>query len=93
MPQEHSTGGKTRLLGITKRSNRYVRRLLIHGARSCMTHLNRTRDRLGPWLDDLAKRMHANKVTIALANKIARTAWAILARPGALYDRRDPAVA
>lgn len=93
VPREHSTGGKTRLLGITKRGNRYVRRLLIHGARSCMTHLNRTRDRLGPWLDGLTARMHANKVTIALAKKIARTAWAILARPGALNERRDPVVA
>ncbi len=47
VPRQHSTGGKTVLLGISKRGNRYVRRLLIHGARSCVTHLDRTRDRLG----------------------------------------------
>ena len=93
VPREHSTGGKTILLGISKRGNRYVRRLLIHGARSCVTHLNRARDRLGRWLDALQSRMHVNKVTVALAAKMARIAWAILTKPGALYERRDPAVA
>lgn len=93
VPREYSTGGKTTLLGISKRGNRYVRRLLIHGARSCVTHLDRTRDRLGGWLDGLQARMHVNKVTVALAAKIARTAWVIITRPGALYERRDPAVA
>jgi transposase len=93
VPREYSTGGKTKLLGITKRGNRYVRRLLIHGARSCVTHLDRTRDRLGGWLDGLQVRMHVNKVTVALAAKIARMAWVIITKPGALYERRDPAVA
>lgn len=93
VPREHSTGGKTTLLGISKRGNRYVRRLLIHGARSCVTHLDRARDRLGGWLDALQSRMHVNKVTVALAAKIARTAWVIITKPGALYERRDPAVA
>lgn len=93
VPREHSTGGKTTLLGISKRGNRYVRRMLIHGARSCVTHLDRTRDRLGCWLDALQTRMHVNKVTVALAAKIARVAWAIITKPGGLYERRDPAVA
>ena len=93
VPREHSTGGKTKLLGISKRGNRYVRRLLIHGARSCVTHLNRTRDRIGQWLDALQARMHVNKVTVALAAKIARMAWAVITKPGALYERRDPVVA
>jgi transposase len=92
-PREHSTGGKTTLLGISKRGNRYLRRLLIHGARSCVTHLDRTRDRLGKWLDTLQGRMHVNKVVVALAAKIARIAWVIVTQPGALYERRDPAVA
>jgi transposase len=92
-PREYSTGGKTTLLGISKRGNRYVRRMLTHGARSCVMHLDRTRDKLGNWLDALEERMHGNKVTIALANKIARIAWVILTRPGALYERHDPAVA
>lgn len=92
-PREHSTGGKTTLLGISKRGNRYVRKLLVHGARSCVTHLNRTRDGIGHWLDALQNRMHVNKVTVALAAKIARIAWAVLTRPGATYERQDPAVA
>ena len=67
-----------------------MRRLLIHGARSCVMHLDRTRDRLGAWLVGLESRMHANKVVVALANKLARIAWVILNKPGALYERRDP---
>ncbi len=63
-----------------------MRRLLIHGARSCVAHLDRTRDRLGSWLDALQSRMHVNKVTVALAAKIARMTWAIITKPGALYD-------
>lgn len=93
VPRQNSTGGRTVLLGITKRGNRYVRRLLVHGARSCVTHLDRSRDRLGSWLDGLCARMHVNKVTVALAAKIARVAWAIITKPGATYERRDPVVA
>jgi transposase len=93
VPREHSTGGKTTLLGISKRGNHYLRRLLIHGARSCVIHLTRTADRLGLWLTGLEERMHVNKVTVALAAKIARVAWVILTRPGAIYDRRIPAEA
>ena len=93
VPREHSTGGRTTLLGISKRGNRYVRKLLVHGARSCVTHLNRTRDRIGHWLDALESRMHVNKVTVALAAKMARMAWAIVTRPGAIYERQDPVVA
>jgi len=92
-PREHSTGGKTTLREISERSNRYVRKLLVHRARSCVTHLNRTRDRIGQWLDALQGRMHVNKVTVALAAKIARMAWATITRPGAIYERKDPAIA
>jgi transposase len=92
VPKQHSTGGKTTLLGISKRGNSYVRRLLIQGARSCFNHLDRSRDRLGSWLDQLSRRMHPNKAVVALAAKIARIAWVIMNRPGALYERRDPAV-
>jgi len=91
VPREHSTGGKTKLLGISKRGNKYLRRMIIHGARSCVAHLDRSRDRLGPWLDDLERRMHKNKVTVALAAKIARILWVVLTKPGASYERRDPA--
>ena len=71
----------------------YLRKLLIHGARSCVMHLDRSRDRLGAWLRQLHSRMHVNKVTVALAAKIARIAWVVLNRPGAIYERRDPALA
>ncbi|KAB2677846.1 MULTISPECIES: IS110 family transposase [Brucella] len=91
VPREHSTGGKTTLLGISKRGSSYLRRLLIHGARTCLLHLDRTRDRLGVWLDGLQARMHNNKAAVALAAKIARVAWVIMTRPGAIYNRQDPA--
>jgi transposase len=71
VPRRHSTGGKITLLGISRRGNRYLRRLLIHGARSCVMHLDRSHDRLGAWIDRLQQRMHINKVTVALAAKIA----------------------
>jgi transposase len=91
VPREYSTGGKTKLLGISKRGNRYLRRMIIHGARSCVTHFDRSRYRLGAWLDDLEARMHTNKVTVALAAKIARIVWVVMTKPGATYERRDPA--
>jgi len=91
VPGQYSTGGKSTLMGISKRGNGYVRRLLIHGARSCVLHLDRAKSRLGVWVDQMQRRMHINKVVVALANKIARIAWVILNRPGALYERVDPA--
>lgn len=93
VPREYSTGGKQKLLGISKRGNRYVRKLLVHGARSCFRHLDRTRDRLGSWLDGLQSRMHPNKAVVALAAKMARILWVILTKPGALYEHRDPVYA
>jgi transposase len=93
VPQQCSTGGKAQMLGISKRGNRYVGRPLIHGARSCVVHLDRTRDWLGTWIATLQSRMHVNKVTVALAAKIARIAWVIINRPGAVYERQDPAIA
>lgn len=87
VPAQYSTGGKTTLLGMSKRGNPYLRRLLIHGARACLLHLDRSKDRLGAWITALENRMHVNKVVIALANKLARVAWVILNRPGTLYLR------
>jgi transposase len=91
VPRQHSTGGKTTLLGISKRGNPYLRRLIVHGARSCIAHLNRERDKMGEWIARLEQRMHINKVVVAFANKIARMMWAVLTRPGNLYERVDPA--
>ena len=61
--------GQNDIAGISKRGNPYIRRLLIHGARSCMIHLDRSRDRIGMWLKALDGRMHRNKAIVALANK------------------------
>jgi transposase len=80
------------LLGISKRGSPYLRRL-THGAGACVARLNRERDKLGSWLDQLEQRMHKNKVIVAFANKIARMVWAVLTRPGNLYERVDPALA
>jgi transposase len=85
VPRQHSTGGKPTLLGISKRGNSYLRRLLVLGAQSCLMHLNRSRDRLGMWLSALEARLPHNKIVVALANKLARIAWAILIKPGCFY--------
>ena len=90
VPKQMTTGSKPTLLGISKRGNPYVRKLVIHGARSCLINLNRQRDRLGAWLDTLEARMHRNKVAVALANKLVRIVWVILTKPGATYSRTDP---
>ena len=58
-----------------------------------VVHLNRSRDRLGAWIAELQSRMHVNKVTVALAARIARSAWVFISRPGAVYERGDPAFA
>lgn len=92
VPAQYSTGGRTQLGAISRRGNPYVRKLLIHGARSCLIHLDRTKNRLGDWLSQLQGRMHFNKVVVALANKMARTVWAVLVKPGANYNRIDPAM-
>jgi transposase len=93
VPHQHSTGGRSNLLGISKRGNGYLRRLIIAGARSCYAHLDRKRDRLGSWMNALEARMHPNKAIVAVAAKIARIAWVIITKPGALYERRDPSFA
>lgn len=80
VPKQSSTGGKTRLGGITKRGNTYLRRLLIHGARSFRLNGRRDGHRLGVWVSGLERRVHTNVATVALANKLARIAWAVLAR-------------
>lgn len=87
VPREFSTGGKQHLLGISKRGNPYLRKLLVHGARSCILHLDRTKDHLGVWIGRMESRgIHRNKVIVALANKLARVAWAVLTGAGGLYQ-------
>ena len=89
VPRQHSTGGRTRLGKITKRGNRYVRKLMVHGARSVLSKLVRTKDEtaLGLWARRMLERKPWNVVVVALANKMARMAWAVLAR-GTVYEAR-----
>lgn len=77
VPRQHSTGGKAVLLGISKRGDAYLRTLLIHGARAVLRHVPGKTDPLSVWLQQLAKRVGANKAAVALANKNARRLWAI----------------
>jgi transposase len=78
VPKQHSTGGKARLLGISKRGDRYLRTLLIHGARAVVRIAERKAD-AESWIKGLLARRHKNVAAVALANKNARTIWALLA--------------
>lgn len=84
VPRQASSGGKDRMLGISKRGDGYLRCLLVQGAKSVIRHVRR-RQRAGlpggnPWVEALLQRLHPNKAAIALANKMARVAWVVLAR-------------
>jgi len=75
VPAQTGSGGKIILHGISKRGDTYLRTLLIHGARSVLEHAKDP----GPWVEQMIKRRPKNVVIVALANKIARTIWAVLA--------------
>ncbi len=77
-PRQHSSGDKHRLLGISKRGDVYLRTLMIHGARSVVTAAKHKDDPLSRWVTGIAKRRHPNVAAVALANKNARMAWAML---------------
>ena len=77
-PRQYSSGDKHRLLGITKRGDVYLRTLLIHGARAVVSQAKHKDDRLSRWVTGIAKRSHTNVAAVALANKTARMAWAML---------------
>ena len=84
-PRHTGTGGKNRIYGITKRGDPYLRSILIHGARAVVSQAKRRDDALSRWVTDLADRTHTNVAAVALANKTARMAWAML-RYGTDYD-------
>jgi transposase len=85
VPGQHSTGDKPRLLGISKRGDRYLRTLLIHGARAVINRADGKDDPQSRWIQRLVARRGKNKATVALANKMARVGWAVL-RNGTDYD-------
>src|SRR5215475_4595499 len=78
VPRQHSTGGKPRLLGISKRGDVYLRTLFVHGARATLRWLRLKTDRRSSWLRGLMDRRGKNKAAVALANKNARIAWVLL---------------
>src|SRR5215469_15152240 len=78
VPGQYSTGGKAKLLGISKRGNKYLRRLFVQGARAVLQHREKQAPALGHWLAALLGRAHQNVVIVALANKLVRIAWAVL---------------
>jgi transposase len=91
VPREHSTGGKTRLLGISKRGDSQIRSLLIHGARALIAGVRYVKkERYDDWMQERSRQLRwahtllenkgMNKTAVALANKHARIAWAILAK-------------
>jgi transposase len=88
VPRQYSSGGKERFGGISKRGNRYVRTLLIHGARAVVQRAERRTDTQGRWLCALKHRKGTNVAAVALANKNARVIWALLAHDEAY---RQPA--
>lgn len=79
VPRQYSTGGKSTLLGISKRGNKNLRRLLVQCARSFMMRLEHQQGRLAEWVRKQLDNKHSNIVACALANKLARIAWAITA--------------
>ena len=92
VPRQFTTGGKPKLLGISKRGNKYLRKQLIHGARAALPYIAERDTPLGRWVKGLMSRTHRNVVVVALANKLARIAWAVLQR-GKPFDARAVSVA
>lgn len=92
VPRQHSTGGEPRLLGISKRGDKYLRALIIHGARAVVRHAAGKTDPLSRWIQRLQAKHPTNVVVVALANKLTRIAWVVLSR-GERYAPRKAAAA
>ena len=78
VPRQHSSGGKTNLMGISKRGNPHLRYLLIHGARSAVSRASGKTDPLSRWIQRLIHRVGKNRAVVAYANKMARLGWAMV---------------
>jgi transposase len=92
VPREYSTGGKQRLLGISKRGNRYLRKLFVQCARAVLQQKTKQTPVLKAWLEKLTARTHRHVAGVAVANKLARMAWAVVAR-GEAYRAPLPVAA
>ncbi|MGH9941130.1 MAG: IS110 family transposase [Pyrinomonadaceae bacterium] len=86
VPRQHSTGGKPKLLGISKAGNRYLRMLLVHGARSIIYHHRAKENPRSKWVTKLVERRGFHKANIALANKNGRVVWKLLTTPGERFS-------
>lgn len=93
VPRQSTTGGKPMLLGISKRGNKYLRKLLIHGARAALPHIAERDTALGRWAKGLLARVHQNVAVVALANKLARIVWAVLRHGGKFSAKGLPVAA
>ena len=91
VPRQMTTGGKPKLLGISKRGNGYLRKMLIHGARAALPTLSKSETPLGSWLRGLTARAHVNTVVVALAAKLARIICAVL-RTGQKFEMQAATV-
>lgn len=80
VPRQHSSGGKTRLLGISKRGDRYIRQLLVHGARAVIRYSENKEDSRSRWIQRIDRERGRNKACVALANKNARVIWALMTK-------------
>jgi transposase len=80
VPRQHTTGGKERLLGISKRGDGYLRKLLVHGARATIQWVGSKTDRRSQWIRQLVERRGKNRTAVAVANKNARIVWVLLSR-------------
>jgi transposase len=78
VPRQHSSGGKSRLERISKRGDGYIRRLLVHGSRAVLRWQRMAPKRPSPWIGELLARRPTNVVLVAMANKTARTVWAMM---------------
>jgi transposase len=84
--RQWSTGGKPKLLGISKRGNPYLRKMFIHGARAAVLRVKREGSCLGRWMSGLETRV-ARNVAVAIANKLARISWAVLSSGNSYHPR------
>ena len=92
VPKQSSSGNRIRLGKISKRGDRYLRTLLVHGARSVVSNASKKEDRYSQWINQLVERIGFNKATVAVANKNARIAWALLTKKEvfkANYDKEE----
>lgn len=86
VPRQNSSGQKNRLLGISKRGDKYLRTLLIHGARAVVNQVKEKSDKTSLWIKGLLEKSGFNKTVVAVANKNARIAWSIITK-GTTYNR------